>query len=773
MSILKEIALNYHNCCGFNVLPLNGKTPIIPWDKWQSKLQTTEDVKRMNWRSASGVGIVQGIENLTVIDIDGLDDFDILPQLLSALGLPEDYQWITESGSGRGLHITFRLDNPALLTPLYGDKGVLVFKFREENICDHIEIRLRNCQTAFPPSIHPETRSSYSFYDPGHQPGEKPVVVQTQKLIEMINKFCLPPDSPAGHKKNPTPNLITSFDRGNLRSALAFLSQKLVKGSYYDWFRIGMALVTLGDEGEELFAEMSITNPHYRDNEDEVRAKFRHLAATSKGSITLSSIYFIAEKYGWKKPVIKFWSIAKNKVRISEIGFQTLLQSEGFCKIMVEKEYILARVKNYVVEETSIPLIKDFVKEYIMQIPAEELDEVTHEELLTTLIKSSPTFFTPQFLEFLITYKIDFIRDTADKSVIFYRNGPLVVTKEGVKLYNYSTFGKYIWKSQLLDRDFVFSDRPSHFEQFLRRVVREKEDRFNALISAIGYLLHRHKNPSNARAIVFMDEQNSEGAYGRCGKGLVIQAISRMRKTILLDGRNFSPSKNFAFQRIDLDTDLLALEDLDKRFPFDKLFSVITEGITVERKNKNEFFITFSESPKIVLSTNFSIPGLDDSTLARQFVIEFSNYYNMHHRPIDDFTKIFFHEWDESEWLAFDNFMVACLKAYLQKGLVHYKFVNLDQKRLTDATSPEFIEFIEYELGNSIDLKFNKKELFNSFTAQYPDFNKIKQHTLTRWLKSYAQLKGFDFTEKKSSDDRIFQFIVKENNVEQPEYHEE
>lgn len=756
MSILKEIAINYHTRYGFNVLPLIGKAPIIPWDKWQSEFQTADDVKRMNWRSASGIGVVQGINDLCVIDIDGLIDFDVLPRLLESLGLKEDYRWITESGSGKGLHITFTLGEPANLAGRFGDKGVLVFKLKEKDICDHIELRIKNCQTAFPPSVHPDTRTCYSFYDPGHEPNEKPVTVASEKVIQMINKFCIITTPHTVVKAEKETGRMTAFDRNNLQSALDFLSKNLTKGTYYAWFRIGMALVTLGEKGEEMFVRMSVKNPHFRDNEDDVRARFRQFAASSRGSITLSSVYFIAEQYGWKKPIIRFWEVVKGKVRLNEVAIRNLFESEGFCKIIIDKEYIFAKVNNYVVEETTIPMIKDFAKEYIEGISDKELGGITHDQLLSIMIKRSGSFFTPQFLEFLRTNRVDFVRDTADKGVIFYRNGALLVTKEGAELHNYNSFGKYIWKTQLLDRDFKFSERKSDFETFLRRVVENQEDRFNALKSAVGYLLHRYKDPANALAIIFMDEQNSDGAYGRCGKGLVIQAISKLRKTVFLDGRNFSPSKNFAFQRVELDTDIIALEDLSKKFPFSRLFSVITEGMTIERKNKNELFLPFSLAPKSVASTNFTVPGIDDSTIARQFIIEFSNHYNLKHKPLDEFTKKFFYDWDTAEWEAFDNFMVDCLAYYLKNGLVSYKFRNLGTKQMIDETAPEFIEFIESETGVTLFEEYDKKELHNRFIGEYTDFANLKQQTFTRWLKAYAKLKGLEYTERRSKTERYF-----------------
>ena len=63
----------------------------------------------------------------------------------------------------------------------------------------------------------------------------------------------------------------------------------------------------------------------------------------------------------------------------------------------------------------------------------------------------------------------------------------------------------------------------------------------------------------------------------------------------------------------------------------------LANDITVVKKNQNEMIIPFHQSPKIIISTNYTIAGSDDSTLVRQFEVEFSDHYNTSHRPIDEF----------------------------------------------------------------------------------------------------------------------------------------
>lgn len=203
-------------------------------------------------------------------------------------------------------------------------------------------------------------------------------------------------------------------------------------------------------------------------------------------------------------------------------------------------------------------------------------------------------------------------------------------------------------------------------------------------------------------------------------------------------------------------------DDVNKKFGFEKLFSIITEGITIEKKNKNEYSIPYKRSPKILLTTNQSITGSDDSSRAKQFVVEFSDYYNADHFPIQDFGKMFFDEWDENEWRAFDNYMIKCAQFYLKHGLIKYNHVNLTKKKLIDETSVEFEEFIR---DVPLSIEQNKKELFEKFKKEYEDFGQMKQNTFSKWTKIYAELYDLRIDERKSGSDRYFTFRKKDGKA--------
>ena len=97
---------------------------------------------------------------------------------------------------------------------------------------------------------------------------------------------------------------------------------------------------------------------------------------------------------------------------------------------------------------------------------------------------------------------------------------------------------------------------------------------------------------------------------------------------------------------------------------FERLFSVVTEGLTLEKKNKDAIKIPFNKSPKIAITTNYAIKGAGNSFERRKWELELNQYYNKTFTPLDEFKKLMFGDWDDKEWEQFDNYMINCLSSY-------------------------------------------------------------------------------------------------------------
>jgi hypothetical protein len=179
------------------------------------------------------------------------------------------------------------------------------------------------------------------------------------------------------------------------------------------------------------------------------------------------------------------------------------------------------------------------------------------------------------------------------------------------------------------------------------------------------------------------------------------------------------------------------------------LFSVVTEGLTLEKKNKDAIKIPFSKSPKIVITTNYAIKGKGNSFERRKWELELKQHYNKDYTPLQEFGKLLFSDWGEEEWCRFDNYMVKNLQMYLEKGLVMSSFVNLKIRKLSAETSHDFIEWCGLIDGNPVTdkLVMNKQiymnDLYNDFISDNPDYAPKAKMTISRtrfykWVISYA-----------------------------------
>lgn len=449
---------------------------------------------------------------------------------------------------------------------------------------------------------------------------------------------------------------------------------------------------------------------------------------------------------------ITFWYKDGSKLKIDSQNFIAQLGKLGYRKYFLGKEYVFVYVEKNIVEEVDPVHMKDHIRNYMQNTEREFEEGVTADKIMGKVINQTPTLFSRGNLEWLDIVENNFNRDKRNESYFYFKNCFVRVTKTGITVHNYEELDGLIWKKQITGREFHLSNTESDYKKFIYLICGGDDKRYNSFISVIGYLLHGYKDPANAKAIIFMDEKVDDGANGGCGKSLLGNSISQIRKSLRLGGKGFKFDR-FSFQSYEPGTNIIEFNDLSKGFPFEMLFTAITDNIAIEKKNKDEMIVPFEYSPKILLSTNYTIKGVDESTMRRQFILEFSDYFNIRYTPEMEFKKRFFDDWSEDDWNSFFNFMITCELYYLQNGLVDYERVNVNHKKLVESTAEEFVDFME---DIELDKLHDKKEQHQKFIEIYPDYSKLHQKTFTAWVKLYAKLKGLKYGQKKSGAERGF-----------------
>jgi acetolactate synthase small subunit len=466
----------------------------------------------------------------------------------------------------------------------------------------------------------------------------------------------------------------------------------------------------------------------------------------------------VVKKLERDSSIKKFWNKSeKGAVSVIHFLFKEFLQHNGFYKFSPHNsmKYIFVKVTNNLIDKTTEEEIKDFVLGYL-----QNLDDLS----IYNYFADKTRLFKEDFLSLLDTVDVHFVQDSKTFSFIYFRNCALKVFADRVETVDYIDLDGYVWRDQVIDRDFDECDSTAcDFKTFVSNISGENPDRILALETAIGFLMSGYKDPGFCPSVILNDEVITDNPEGGTGKGLFVQGISMMKKVAMIDGKSFSFDKSFAYQTITTDTQIISFDDVKKSFNFERLFSAITEGITIEKKNKDAIRIPFKFSPKIVITTNYTIKGTGNSFRRRKFELELKQYYSKDYTPLDEFGKRLFDDWDETEWCAFDNYMVQNLMKFLDRGLVEVKSSNTDLKRLSSETCHEFIEWLGLinKASRSDIIKENVRiltmdlyyDFLNSgagYTQKGPD--SLSNIAFNKWLVSYKNYeKKYDVQIEKGS----------------------
>jgi hypothetical protein len=218
-----------------------------------------------------------------------------------------------------------------------------------------------------------------------------------------------------------------------------------------------------------------------------------------------------------------------------------------------------------------------------------------------------------------------------------------------------------------------------------------------------------------------------------------------MRNVASEDGKLFKNNGNFNFSQVNINTDVILFDDVANNFDFEKLYSLTTTGIKVERKYKDAIYIPHENSPKVVLTTNYAIQGSGSSHKRRIHEFEVSHHYTHNFTPEDEFGHLLFDEWDEEQFNLFYNLMFQCSQLYLNQGIITSTPVNLLKTKLVNDTSEAFMQWAEEILKT--DTVYDKKNLLGKFGKDC-DEKHLNQKTFTGWLRKYAEYNDFECDEQ-------------------------
>jgi hypothetical protein len=452
--------------------------------------------------------------------------------------------------------------------------------------------------------------------------------------------------------------------------------------------------------------------------------------------------------------ICTFWEVTeKGKFIIIRTKMLSFLRDNGgFFLYYYDKQssiYKIIRIVDGLVEEATLEQMKKFIKDYINNLPdsfdgiasednpKEQLQEVVH--------KGHSTYFSISLIEFMDHAKLNLLKDTRDAAYFPFSNGIVKVTKGKKEIIKYGDF--HVWKSQVvdfkIDIDEAIDYESVEFYKFIQCFCNNDSERMIYTIQILGYLLHGFKDSTRPYAIILAEETDNEKEGGGTGKGIFYKAVSKILNTVFIDGKNFKLDKTFAFQRVDLSTQLVIIEDCRKNIDFEGFYSNITEGVTVEKKNKDELYIPYVDAPKFGFTTNYSIALNGNHAKRRAKIVEFSNFFSPSRTPFDYFGHSLFNEWDKDEWNRFYNMLLESVQIYLQQGISEsYQSETLKTKQIKINFGEDFLfhmqnmnkgQWVEFGLEydnflkvNDIEKRDYSKRKFKAGIVQFADIFNMK-----------------------------------------------
>ena len=791
---------------GISSIPVNSdKKPLVAWKEFQNRLPTQKDCKKWGAMKKDGVAVICGAISggLEVIDIDNKFDVasSIYLNLISSLTneRPELYdKLVIEQSKNKGYHIIYRCNKIegnqklAIYEDLNsGEKATVIETRGEGGYCiiypspgyQQLQKNILKVE-----EITEEERD-YLFelcglWDNGRESSEK-IVVNDKKTDTNTNKNTDEIDIFKWYnERNDFIQVLTAHgwkilswnskkitfkrpgkeDRG---SSADFLFDKrlfhvFTSNGYpfendenYSPFDVFMMLEANGDLKEavkkllEKYPELDKNN---KKNNKKVQKNDKNTDNNEQNE----------KKNEQKYDVFEFWKYKNkdnNELIIDLKKLAKFLYRNDFFYYYKDKDsnVLVREVQKNIVEQVTENYIIKFLQDYIKSLPDdyyydnnEQFDKNYLIELLSVLNKRN----LENVLHNLERRELEFNKDTEDTCYKYFKNCIVKITATKVEYLDYSDLKKYIWRENIIDREYHTQDpigKVSEVFEFHKLVTSSRNvlgevvpnpQRHNALRSALGYLMHNYKGYLDTKAIVFCEEQVSDSG-GRTGKTLTCQMLEQMGEVFAkINGRNVDFRNRFLFQNVEYNTNIISIDDTSKRFNFGGLYSIITNGLIVEKKNKTSIQLSHQDTPKFVITTNQVLTDDSNSGRSRKFEIEFSDYFSDDHTPADEFGHLFFKDWDDEQWNLFFGYMIGSIQLYLYGGLMKYESKTLKNRKLESYFDDDNLLNFCDSICLSILLEkknMSNKEIFEEW-QKISDNKELKQTDIKKAMNKFIEI---------------------------------
>lgn len=771
---------------GISAIPVNSdKTPMVAWKTYQERLQTQSECEKWGSMQKGGLAVVCGkiSKNLEVIDIDNKlnDAADIFEDICKQIKNNRQKLFdklVLEKSKNNGFHIIYRCDKIEGNLKLARREGL------EKKIVTVIETRGEGGYCVVYPT------PSYERIQKNILNVQEITIDERDYLFNLCKMYNTIQDKETSSNFIKTNNKTTqNVDKiGDLYNEKDDFIDVLLKHGWTivkkEFDKIHFKRPGKAEKGNSatflleprLFYVFS-TNAFPFENEEAYSPFAVYTLLEADGDFK-QAVKQLAEQYPEfdkkitankevnkekKYNLNEFWTYKnENEIVINvDLLVRFLDKNNIYYYYKENQDTILVYEKFNVLKKIDEDFVVMFIQNYIDNLPSDykfDDKDLFDKEAIRTAFNN---FSDQKFRLVMNRLSRRDVEINHDEPGIFYKYFDNVVVKyeKGnnykVELLEYKDLKKKVWFDKIIDGKFL---RITDYENFMvykfhKNVTSSQENgdwlenykRFLALRSALGYMLYEYKNENDVKVVVFCEEQVTDQG-GRTGKTLTCQMLEKMgSKMVKINGRKVDFSNRFLFQNVDVDTNIIQFDDTDSKFDFSSLYSIVTNGLTVEKKGRKAIQVTHQQTPKFIITSNSVLTDESNSGKSRKFEVEFSDYYNDERTPVDEFGKRFFSGWDEAEWNLFYNYMIDCEILYLETEFVDYERKNITDRKLTaaiwDDDLLDFCDLICYKILSE-QRNYSNKELLEAFKLYYSENKDIESAKITRALNKFIQIKN-------------------------------
>lgn len=508
----------------------------------------------------------------------------------------------------------------------------------------------------------------------------------------------------------------------------------------------------------------------------------------------------------------QFWNeenAPKGKLKLS-FNYKrcyVFLQNRGFARYNLgNRQWIWIHIEDNIVTEVDSYQIKDYVINFVKQIDREDVENL--------LYAGAKGYLGPESLGNLEYRDLSFHLPSKGIQYMYFKNCFWKITSGAISSAQIKDLQGHVWQDKLRDFeptivepllsellkltpkdaeelprlkeyigeftiDFSKSGLNCDFLQFIFntcRFSRKSLDlysddetfhttrHFLSKITGIGYLLHRYRDANILKAVVAMDLKMSEvgSSNGRSGKSLIGNMLEHLVPTVTIPGKKRDLLEDrFLFSEVDERTEAIVMDDVRINFDLEGLFPHITGKFTVERKGEGKQTLPSNLPQKFYITTNHALKGDGGSFKDRQLLLGFSDWYNETHKPVDDFGKLFFDEWDTDQFNLFYNFAAFCLHTYFKYGIIQAPQHELQKRKVRQDIGESILEWADVYFSNptNLNVQIIKSDMYSiksdeakslkrgsGFADSFPsDARWIDIRKFKKRLKKYCEYKGFMF----------------------------